>query len=107
MPTPPRWPNRPRDRRAHRRRSAQPTSLAPPEASGPDAAPEDPDETVATEVIVTSGEAPVVAHGGAAGPDPGTSVTSTTASVPTTTTTAPPAGSGGLLDTLARLLGKD
>ena len=57
--------------------------------------------------LVTSGEAPVVAPGGAAGPDPGTSVTSTTASLPTTTTTAPPAGSGGLLDTLARLLGKD
>jgi hypothetical protein len=85
---------------------ARPTSLVPPESTGSDPARDDPGDTVVTEVLVTSGEPPVVASGSAAGPEPGTSVTSTSTTVPPTTgTAAPQTGGEGLLDALGRLLG--
>jgi hypothetical protein len=85
---------------------AQPTPLAQPEPAGPEPAPVDADDgTVVTDVLVAGGEPPVRPADSPTGPLPGTSVTSTSTTVPPTTATTAPPESDGLLDALARLLG--
>lgn len=87
---------------------AQPTSLAQPVPAGTAPVPAGANgQTGVTEVLVTSSGPPVLAPDSSAGPDPGTSVTSTSITMPpTTATTTPPPESDGLLDALARLLGE-
>jgi hypothetical protein len=87
--------------------SARPVTVAQPAGSAEGAAadPAEDDGAAVAEPAPPGADVPVAVTGATTGPEPGTSVTSTsTTAPPTTATTAPPAA-GGLIDALARLLG--